>query len=242
MSDPVTMAAVAATSTYLARLAPIWKRLPLWAKLFILAIPAILLILLGILFIGLLFGIIWIVYAFISSGIWKSIPAEVGAAIIAGLFAVLTLIVGSYLTTKNQIETTLKIKEIEARESEKARKQEARTAESAREENEKLRKAEFYSEIINKLTSLLLSNSKTGEILNEFYGKLRTQASSDIVINFMEIVQSLEVCNGSRTELSSIYHKANTLIVRLRTDLGWKDDTELQLYNSAIPKDLNKIS
>ena len=146
-----------------------------------------------------------------------------------------------YLTNKNQIETTLKIKEIEAQEAEKAREQEAREAEKAREENEKLRKAEFYSEIINKLTNLLLNGSKTSEILNEFYGKLYTQGSSDIVINFMEIVQNLEFCDGSRTDLNSIHHQANTLVVKIRTDLGLKNATELQLYDSIIPKELKKM-
>ncbi|WP_215610874.1 hypothetical protein [Leptothoe spongobia] len=227
------MAAVAvfkALEVSFSKLVPALKKLPPWARFLIFAVPVVMLTLLSILFIGLLFGIIWIVYEFISSGIWKSIPAEVGASIIAGLFAVLTLMIGNYLTKKNEIETALEIKRIEERE-----------AARVREDSGKLKKEKLYSEIINKLTVLLSDGSLQNEALSSFYGRLYTQGSSEIISDFLEIAQVPELLTTQGPVQSiDIYNKVNVLIGKLRNDLGFRNSRDFQLSYMFIPLNLNK--
>ena len=62
-----------------------FKALPLWGKVLV----AITASLITILLLGIVIAVIWIIYSFISSGILSSLPPQVAASIVAGLFTVI---------------------------------------------------------------------------------------------------------------------------------------------------------
>ena len=205
----------------------VWKKLPVWARVLLLVISTLFLIL----FIVLLVGVTWIIYVFISSGVWKTIPAEVTAAIVAGLFAVLTLTVGNFLNRQTEIESALEIKRIEQRE-----------AEGSRRNQEQVRIAEFYAEVINKLIDLISNPSAIDDTLNGFYGKLYTQGSCEVVSDFLKIVRELKFTNSDQAYVEiKVYPQANALIGKLRGKIGL-ESKGLELYRMVSNAEYKKGS
>jgi len=194
-----------------------WGKLPLWVKAVLLFVPVLFLFLLLLLFAGVLLGSVWIVFSFINSGVWKSLPSEVAASIVAGLFAVISLIIGNSFNKKNEVEAAIKIKQIE------------------RQEVERYRKTEFYSEVINKVTSLVSKTIKIDEDMNSFYGKLYTQGSPEVITSFLKLARDLEVSSSDKNVIeTSIYPQANILISKIRRELGLPISEESQLYKVSF--------
>lgn len=189
-----------------------FKKLPLWAR-----IPVIIAgLLIALLLFGSVIGIIWIVYSFISSGVWKFLPAEVAASIVAGLFGVFTLLIGNYLTKESEIRSTLRLKEIESQ--------------------EKLleKKAEFYSEMIDKLFALFTDSIKVEDVLKDFYGKLYIQGSPKVTSSFLEIVENIKA-NGNNQQMleDNIRPQADKLMADLRKELNQARREISLLYNPS---------
>lgn len=87
-----------------------FKKFPLWGKILVVIAALLLLFLFISLLLGIILVVVWSVFSFFISGAWKSLPAEVAASIVAGLFAVFTLVMSNYLSKESEIISALKLK------------------------------------------------------------------------------------------------------------------------------------
>ena len=191
-----------------------FKKLPWWAKTLVVIAALLLLLLFLSLLLGIILVVVWSVYSLFISGAWKSLPAEVSASIVAGLFANFTLLLGNYFTQESQIRSAIKLKEIESQEI------------------LLIRKADFYSDIIDKLIALTQSPLTVEDILKDFYGKLYIQGSPKLTSSFLEIVESIKA-NGSNQKMleSDIRPRADALITELCRELSQARQKISSSYN-----------
>lgn len=190
-----------------------FKTLPLWAKLLVITATALLTILL----LGIVLAVIWITYSFISSGVWKTLPPQVAASIVAGLFAVITLFLGNSITKEREIKSTLRLKEIES--------QEARLT----------KKTEFYVELIDKLIALTQNCDQVDELLKNFYGKLYIQASPQVTENFLQILNLIKTNENDQQILKDdIKPEVDNLIKQIKEESMEDKRKVALLYNPSI--------
>lgn len=194
------------------KVAEIWfEKVPLWGKLLIAISVLLLLLLLFSLIIGIIAVLVWSVCSLFTSNAWKSLSPEVAASIIAGLFAVFTLLLSNYFTRESQIISTLRLKEIEFQEA------------------ALIKKSDFYSEVIDKLIGLTQNPLAVEDITKNFYGKLYIQGSPRVVSIFIEIVENIK-SNGNNQEMLEIEirPRIHSFIVELCREVN-KDGKNLPL-------------
>lgn len=166
-----------------------------------------------------IFGLtLWAGYRFIKLDYWQEVPPQIGASIIGGLFAIITLLWGNFLSNQKK-----------------------------REEIEYLRKSEFYEEVIKQLYYIAMFPDKIKtpedlyEVMNGLIGKIYTQGSDKLINIFGEIVENIQ--EESSEKSLKIQNNIKNIIEEIRKDLGnYSKPTKLDtvFYSKLYLEDVKK--
>ncbi|MBD2303503.1 MAG: hypothetical protein ACRAVC_00700 [Trichormus sp.] len=138
---------------------------------------------------------LWGSYRFIKLNSWEAVPPQIAASIIGGLFAIITLLWGNFLSNQKK-----------------------------REDTEYLRKSEFYEEVINKLYYItvfpekITSREGLYELMDGLVGKIYTQGSDKLINMFGEIVETVQ--SNSPEKSLHIQASIKNIIDEIRKELG----------------------